>query len=171
MKSRKLILFLILSISFACTSKKDKSTENYAVLEFNPEWNWIYKNVKSTELLQSDFLIIDKVLKQAVDKYNLGQVENIKERKKWFEETYPNQDFEKSEPKLTLDLKNYKMQYVPIINENGEKEVWINLFCTTEHTNWKEEIVVFYDGGNCFFNLKINLNKNSYADFQVNGNA
>lgn len=30
---------------------------------------------------------------------------------------------------LTKDLSNYKLQYLAVINEKGEKVVWINLFC------------------------------------------
>ena len=151
--------------------KKPREDLDYVVLEFKPEWDWIYENAKPTQLTEANLNQIEGILNRAVTEYNLGQAQNIKERKEWFEETYPNQDFEKSEPKLTLNLDDYKRQYFAVINENGQKEVWVNLFCTTEYSNWKEEIVIWHDGGNCFFNLKINLIKNSYRDFHVNGHA
>ena len=70
-----------------------------------------------------------------------------------------------------LILNRYKRQYMPIINKYGEKEVWVNCFC--EHWNWdlKTRPVEVRDGGNCFFNLKINLSKNIYYNLMINGDA
>ena len=70
-----------------------------------------------------------------------------------------------------LESKNYKRQYVPMINSKGEKEVWVNCFCVTRGDEWKTEIVYVEDGGDCFFNLQINLSKESYSEFRVNGEA
>lgn len=57
------------------------------------------------------------------------------------------------------------------LNKKGEKEVWINCFCVDVRRDWKKQIVEVYDGGNCFFNLKINLNKSQYYELSVNGEA
>lgn len=171
MNQKILYIFISLFLAFSCQNKNQKKESDYVVLKYRSEWNWIYKNAQPTELTESEISKIEELLEKAVAEYNLGQAENIKERKEWFEKTYPDKDFSKSEPKLEITLTDYKRQYVPVIKENGEKEVWVNLFCTIEHTDWKNEIVVVYDGGNCFFNLKINLTKNSYSDFNVNGSA
>ena len=71
---------------------------------------------------------------------------------------------------LTIEFSDYKFQFVPVINEKGEKEVWANSFCG-EFENWKTQIVQVDDGGKCFFNLYINLNQKSYYRFSVNGYA
>ncbi|MFI1770261.1 hypothetical protein [Thalassobellus citreus] len=167
MTFRYLYIIIILFLTISCRENKNKS--DFVVLKLQTEWNWIYQNADPTKLTDLELSNVEKLLQNAVTEYNLGQAENIKERKEWFEKTYPNEDFSKSKPKLEIYLPNYKRQYIPVINDNGEKEVWVNLFCTTENTNWRNEIVKVYDGGNCYFNLKINLTKNNYFDFFVNG--
>ena len=58
-----------------------------------------------------------------------------------------------------------------IFNHKGEKEVWINGFCNTWDKNWKTEIILVHDGGNCYFNLKINLTSGECFEISVNGYA
>jgi hypothetical protein len=73
--------------------------------------------------------------------------------------------------KNNIDLKRYKRQYVAVINNKGEKEIWINFFCNDCDKDWKKEIIIVKDGGDCFFNLKINLTTKKYYDFMINGEA
>jgi hypothetical protein len=69
-------------------------------------------------------------------------------------------------------IQTYNRQYIATINENGEKEVWINCFCREEKfPNWKTEIVAVNDGGNYYFELTINLNTKKTMAFHVNGEA
>jgi hypothetical protein len=70
-----------------------------------------------------------------------------------------------------IDLKRYKRQYVAVINNKGEKEIWINFFCNDWYMDWKKEIIIVKDGGDCFFNLKINLTTRKYYDLMINGEA
>lgn len=72
-----------------------------------------------------------------------------------------------------IDLKKYKYrkQYVAALNERGEKEVWVNGFCSTIGETWRKEILLAKDGGNCYFNLKINLMTRKCFDISVNGYA
>jgi hypothetical protein len=68
---------------------------------------------------------------------------------------------------------DYKRQYVPIMNEKDEREVWINCFCAFREHNeeWKKGIIRVKDGGKCYFNLKINLSKRFYYALNFNGEA
>lgn len=71
-------------------------------------------------------------------------------------------------------LENYYMQFAGAILENGDKVIWINCFCYVDNEyfrKWKEDFIMVDDGGNCFFNVKVNLNTNGYFDLMVNGNA
>ena len=72
-----------------------------------------------------------------------------------------------------FDLKEYRKQYMAVINDKGEKEVWINCFCkgiekAIEFRDWKKIAVRVYDGGDCFFNLKLNLIHKTVYDLSVN---
>ena len=74
--------------------------------------------------------------------------------------------------KIDLNKYNYKKQLVAALNDKGQKEVWINCFCYAgSDDRWKTEIIYAKDGGNCFFNFKINLTTNQFYDLVVNGEA
>jgi Cu2+-containing amine oxidase len=81
-------------------------------------------------------------------------------------------DHNKALPKNSfdyIDLTQHKRQYVPSFNKNGEKQVWVNCFCSAMSVDWKQTIVFVMDGGSCFFNLVINLSKKECLQLQVNG--
>ena len=60
---------------------------------------------------------------------------------------------------------------MPTINSKGEKEVWVNCFCGQWDKSSRTNPVIVMDGGNCFFNLKINLTTGQYYELIVNGEA
>ncbi|WP_400191100.1 hypothetical protein [Hymenobacter sp. B81] len=69
-----------------------------------------------------------------------------------------------------IELPEYKRQYFAFINSRGEKEVQVNCFCT-EVPNWRRQLVVVSDGGNCFFHVTVNLSNNTWHDMAANGSA
>ncbi|WP_299316759.1 hypothetical protein [uncultured Maribacter sp.] len=54
------------------------------------------------------------------------------------------------------------------VNYSGVKEVWIIFCSTTASDKWRTNIVAVEDGGNCYFNIKINLNTKKYYDLDIN---
>ena len=67
---------------------------------------------------------------------------------------------------------NYFKQCIAFRNSNNEKEVWINLLCKGNRIGYLHYYIIdVNDGGDCFFNLKINLTKRKYYDLYVNGSA
>jgi hypothetical protein len=75
--------------------------------------------------------------------------------------------------KKRIDLRYYKRQYFPQIDENGDKLIGIFCFCTVEENNkWKtEEMESPNDGGECYFHVLINISKKAVIYFQANGEA
>jgi hypothetical protein len=75
-------------------------------------------------------------------------------------------------PKILKNLKQnkYFRQYVAAKNSNGEKLVWINFFCE-EYYNPSDEMNIMeaFDGGNCFFQVKVNLTKEDCYFYAENG--
>jgi hypothetical protein len=177
----KRIIFIALILILSCkentrTDKTDsgKNTESefkleksdYTILPYRTEWYWIFKNAEPYELTNNDLTEIEKILVLAVAENNQIQREALIERNKDF----PDDKRDKTGYELELD--SYYRQYVPVINEKGEKEVWINFFCDDFGAeNWKSEIMIVEDGGNCYFEIKINLNKKEYYDLGINGYA
>lgn len=87
-----------------------------------------------------------------------------------------NQD-ELNKVKLLLDhaaqeskLKVYKRQYVCLIDQHGNKLVWVNCFCHA-FDGWKTSIQVVMDGGDCFYSLIMNITTGKYDNLMVNGEA
>lgn len=67
--------------------------------------------------------------------------------------------------------KQYGKQCIIRLNENGEKEVWINCFFKDDFSvsDWKQNILQVEDGGENFFNFKMNISKKMYYQLFING--
>ena len=176
----KNILFIFLIIISSCdTNVKSNKSKNindteklieldksdYAILTIEPKNNWKFKNAELSELNQTELIEIEKLLEDAVAKNNEIQFQNLKNHN----EKYPDNQLEETGFELNLD--NFQRQYWPVINENGKKVVWINFFCSREEPISTDNILVVMDGGNCYFNIKINLTDKMYLELSINGYA
>jgi len=176
---KKLIfIFLILISSCKEKSKTEKKEiakkpknqfeldkSNYAILNIEPKNDWIFKNAKLSKLSQSELIEVEKILKKAVKENNENQKQNLKVHNK----KYPKNKW--TETGYELDLNKFQRQYWPVINENGEKVIWINFFCSDNEPISKDNIEMVDDGGNCYFNIKINLTNETYSELSINGYA
>ena len=159
---RKFIpMFFILIISCANSSylKEDDyyyhniEGVDYVLLPYDPiKDNWGIP----AELTANELEKINELLHEAVYKYN------SETKTSWGEAVNP------------IDLSKYNRQYIAIINENEEKEVFINCFWNSNIRKdgyWKNELVLVMDGGNHYFQVTINLTKQIITMFNVNGYA
>jgi hypothetical protein len=130
-------------------------TSKIAIISFGQIGNWPFDNsYKPASLSYDEVFEIDSIMRSCILDYNNNLSESLR--------AYHGIDFKKYD---------YKRQYVSIINSNGEKEVWINCFCDSFDMDWKKQILHVNDGGNCFFNLKVNLSTKKCYDIFVNGYA
>jgi len=150
LKRYKAIADAIHALRSRYEGKAQKTSDtDFAIFDYTAEnFGWKFKNAQAIKLSGDEIAEVKNLTKKAVAEYNSKQ--------------------KKSEWEIKLDT--YRFQFLPVINENGEKEVWVNSFCT-DFPNWQTQIVSVTDGGNCFFNLYVNLTKNSYDRFYVNGEA
>lgn len=146
-------------------SQFELDKNNYSILTIEPKNDWIFKNGTLSDLSQSELIEAEKILKQAVKKNNEIQKQNLKIHN----EKYPENKW--TETGYELDLKKFQRQYWPVINEKGEKVVWINFFCSDNEPISTDNIVMVMDGGNCYFNIKINLTNKTYSELSINGYA
>ncbi|WP_019943581.1 hypothetical protein [Dyadobacter beijingensis] len=74
---------------------------------------------------------------------------------------------------LSRQLDSYDRQYVAVINQQKEKEVWVNCECKRKYDtdSYKYRLVDVDDGGDCYFRVKVNLDKHKFHSFSVNGEA
>jgi hypothetical protein len=162
--------FILLVLLNPCTysyGQSHLSKDHYVILPFDKDAHTtLAKNSIPASLNDSDFDIIDQVLSICIDKYNREQTEEYNKMNRKF----PQNGFQLKD--FIIDLRKYYRQYIVTKNKKGEKEVWVNCFCTIQNMDyWKKQVVFVMDGGNCFFNVKINLSRKSYSDFEVNGEA
>jgi hypothetical protein len=130
-------------------------TSKTAIISFDKKGNYPFNNsYKSTTLTQNDIYNVDSLLIACTTDYSNSL---DKDNKEWI-----------------IDLKNnnYRRQLIVVTNKKGEKEVWVNCFCDTWRSDrWKTEIIIVDDGGNCYFNFKINLTTKKFYALVVNGIA
>lgn len=168
-----LLYFFQITFLFGQKNKSETKIRNHnlvdtskiAIIPFDNYKSWFFKENDSTSLTSIEIEQIEKLLTLCIFKYNFKKqkIYNQIERNNVENEEY----FERN----CIDLSMYKRQYVATINSKGEKEIWVNLFCDTFNSNWKNEILVVFDGGNCFFNVKLNLKKKKYFELRINGVA
>lgn len=73
---------------------------------------------------------------------------------------------------LNRKLDDYNYQLMGALMDNGEKVIWINALCKKEESSmadWKKRLVVVADGGNCFFNIQVNITRDVWGLLMVNG--
>lgn len=93
-----------------------------------------------------------------------------------------------------MELRDYPYYYQLIAGKNsgGETVIWVNAFCpgiveiplpltrrekrqqrkgraVAEAFDWRNNIVIGFDGCGCFWELKVNVGKRSYTDLYVSG--
>jgi hypothetical protein len=144
--------------------------KNYAILPISQVrfLSRDFTGYSAGELNSADFIVIEAKLNEFAKQYNQ---EADKIRQGWIKQV-PTLKRYKTSP--SIKLTNYKRQYVCGINKEGDKIVWVNCFCSDskEHLRyWKQQVVFVMDGGDCYFNLKINLSKKTKYDIMVNGIA
>ncbi len=129
-------------------------TSKIAILPVDTSDHWLFKDAKSMRLTNQDLKYVDKIFNDCIHAHNIKQ-----DTTKEFNEF--------------IDLRKYKIQYVPFISSNGQKKVYVNAFCSYywnfDSTGWKKYMIEVQDGGSCFFHVTINLTESKYEDFYTNG--
>jgi hypothetical protein len=142
---------------------------DFSILKYDTTFRYRYifpSTFKPTDLSSAEIIECEKLLRTYVLNYN-------EEATKEFEEVskkHPNLKFDVKQ--VTIELEEYGRQYVAGLSEDGNKVVYVNCFCYPEEFEYRnKELVVVDDGGNCFFNFKVDLKNRKIFDFRENGVA
>lgn len=136
--------------AFAKADTVTIDTSRYAILHFTKSRDSFLfdKDYKPASISGKEIKMIEKIIAVTVKEYNKSRRITISKPGKYYK------------------------QIIAVTNAKGEKEVWVNCFCTAaEKKYWHNGVVMVLDGGPCFFNLKINLNTNTVMNWAVNGIA
>ncbi|WP_420400942.1 hypothetical protein [Flagellimonas sp.] len=153
-----LALFLLLLNLGICHGQSDYVVLNDKEAHENLIDLLIYlpKSAAPTTISTSEMTRVNSMMKDCIRTYNDGLKKSGENRK----------HFKKYK---ILNLRHYKIQYVPYVNEKGEKEIWINGFCDSMGTDWKKEVIFVFDGGNCFFEIRLNLTTGECHSIGISG--
>lgn len=125
-----------------------KETQRHAIFQYeaNRDSDLFDNHVKPADLSKNEITTIEKLIAGEIVKYNKKGYGPVKQPEKYFK------------------------QLIPVINSKGEKEVWVDCFCSVL-ANWKTQPQIVNDGGSCFLHFKINLTKGKVLKFFTNGYA
>lgn len=137
-----------------------------AIIPYDSTCSGLFDSAKAAILTFDDLQLIDSLFGDYIALYNeRKEREFIAMQRK-----SPLVPFNKNLYVINLDRPYYR-QYIAVITAAGDKEVWINCMCAVASGKWKKQIIRTKDGGNCYFNLKINLTQKIYYDLIVNENS
>lgn len=142
-------------------------TSTFKIFEYDSSYYWIFpKNSVNAKLTTEDLIISEQLLNNEIRTFNEeGQI-----RKDSLKKKFPNYQF--FENQFSINLEEYRRQYIVVTAPTGEKLLHINFFCGPDGFEyWKDEYVIVDDGGNCFFQVIINISKKKLVEFYVNGVA
>ncbi|NOQ73945.1 MAG: hypothetical protein GQ574_18210 [Crocinitomix sp.] len=135
---------------------------------------WMTEADRQAKLSIADFQLIDLLIKAAVIAYNTNMKKEHEELLEFYREdaefmgTAPPADFPMQD--TIPDYSNYIRQYVPYYNVENEKVVAINFSCSA-YGEWKTVLYQVNDGGNCYFDITLNLTTGQCERIMVNGYA
>ena len=169
------LIFVLTFFLTGCNKRTSENPENLNsthfdtsiidILPLDTRYYWVFDSGKPVGLSDKEITQIQSILIKCIQ-------DNNPQLEKRFEEIKANNPEDKIDKEdYIINLTRYKRQYMARMNSKGEKEVWVNCFCNNGYSHSNKEPVIVSDGGNCYFNLKINLKTGRYFDFGINGEA
>lgn len=125
-------------------------TSLVAIIPFTAERNPFIKNFKPAIRPKIDYCLIEELLTKAINTTYKDDL--LSRRTMWIEDI----------------LTTYKKQLIFATDNRGQLFVWVNCLCKTHGDDWRSHIPLIFDGGSCYFNLKLNLTTREYFDFSIN---
>jgi hypothetical protein len=142
-----------------------QDSSRIVVFTFDPNQHWMFKNCRPADLTNLEIDSVEILLAKFIKNYNSIQDLKLQELHK------KNPDDKVQSSYYIIELSRYRRQYIAKINSQGEKEVWIKFFCGNLVSDWRKRLVIVEDGGNCYFQIKVNITAKRCYEFMVNGYA
>lgn len=164
-------VFLVIISIFCCNFLFSQTKNNLiydttttAIIEFDARNEYLQlhsidSNFKQSFLIQSDFKIIDSLLRIMIIEMKIGDTSKLT-----FIDIHNKENFQKEV---------YQKQFVPYKNSDNNRFVFVNIFSESVLTAhlfyaYRKNLRIIADGGNCCFRFKINLTTKQYFDLEVN---
>lgn len=128
-------------------------TSHLVILPFSVSRNPFIKNYKEPIVFKPDLYKVEELFYKSLNTYYKDVLKGIRD------------------VTIAKIMTSYKKQLIFATDRIGQRFVWINCMCQANDDYWKKGIPLVFDGGDCYFSLKINLTTGEYFDFIVNGNG
>ncbi|WP_310396314.1 hypothetical protein [Hymenobacter sp.] len=149
----------------AVRGSEQLDANTFVILPFNKKPDYLFNGAKPAGLSEPELNTVNTLLEKCVAEHNEAQEKEFRDMMG----AHPEIPFKKE--RYFISLPAYKRQLIAVTDARGEKQVWVNCFCEGSESYWRKEVVDVDDGGNCFFNVKINLTQATWYDMMVNGSA
>ena len=179
----KISIYILILLIFGCRpnnqnkvddpiSTKWLDSPDITVFATDSMKNGIFANEdKIIKLDKSEILECEKILKDYVNRYNLIGANKLDSMKRFFRDV-KHKNIQLYEKQLFIDLKNYGRQYLGVLSRTMHKIVYLNCFDNPSEFNYRQkDWVIVLDGGNCFFQMKIDLTDKKVIEYSENGKA
>jgi hypothetical protein len=127
-------------------------TNIYVILPYDSvammAMNWRYKNARPDHLTRLEVDSLEAIIDSAYLAYTRDSTAYLHD---------------------LLPLSKYFRQYVAVVTDKGEREVWVNFVCGG--SSWRYRPIIVDDGGNCFVQRFINLTRRKAYDLIPGGTA
>ncbi len=164
-------LALVLTV-ISCTRTEQSTTVNnellqydtsaIAILTFDTSF-YFFEDGVYAQLTAEDIAKIDLQMSSIIAEINEDQARRFDNK----EFLFMTEDLRKED--ILVKLSDYKRQYVTVLRDNGDKEVYVN--CFNKRINkgiWRKELIEGLGGGTDFFSVYINVTRNNYYKLYVN---
>ena len=74
------------------------------------------------------------------------------------------------QPPVWQRLDDYQRQYIGL-ERGGRQIIYGNYFCNSGGINWRQELVIVEDGGECFFQVEYDIESALFIKLLVNGES
>lgn len=159
---KSLIVFLLGICCIILTPPRVKALESFEVVKTDEFEGVIIPREKAKDFMKAFSGIEEK------ESWTPGKDDVLKLEEKI--ESYLKKAAVKRSPQLWSKLAPYKRQYLGLMR-NNRRVIYVNFFCDAFKKDWKTVPVAVNDGGDCFFNVTYDVDRTTFDDLQVNGEA
>lgn len=152
----------MLSARDSVVSQRDVDTSDIIIL--NPDRKYIarFGQFEPVTISLEEINEIERLIQIYIHNFNRAQQQEFEEKNNALPDRYTLRKF------YTINLSQYRKQFIPLLNKQRQKEVWVNAFTGVVNKSWRDRIKIGHDGTRCFFQMKINIADGKICDFKMN---
>lgn len=177
------IIYILILLVFGCrqNTKNETNASSHSYFIDSIDITVFVADSMKNQIFPEDYIVVnterseiiecENLLKEYINQYNDRGISKADSLNKYHRKV-KHKSLTIDKEQFLIDLKDYGRQYISVLNKENHKIVYINCFCNPLGFHYRQKDWVFvFDGGNCFFQLKIDLTDKKVIEFSDNGVA